>query len=154
MYYYLLEVQYLIVLYSVKGTLSQTRLKKKRFFLSAGASLLCFGCILAVFVMHLYYVLAEEADRSWSCQDPSGEPKMIWVTPALVRASHFCLTISGVPAMVNASISLSPTSSPTVLKSNLPSAALIFATLFKVKSVAGEEIRRRAGCNECGNDLC
>jgi hypothetical protein len=66
MYYYLLEVQYLIVLYTVNETLSQTRFffKKKEIFLSAGASLLCFGCILAVFVMHLYYVLAEEADRS------------------------------------------------------------------------------------------
>jgi hypothetical protein len=66
MYYYLLEVQYLIVLYSVKRTMSQTRFffKKKRFFLSAGALLLCFGFILAVFVIHLYYVLAEEADRS------------------------------------------------------------------------------------------
>ena len=60
---------------------------------------------------------------------PSGEPKMIWVTPDLVRSSHFCLTVSGSPAMVKASMVASSTFSPAVLKSNFARAALMLATL-------------------------
>ncbi len=64
MYYYLLEVQYLIVLHSVKGTLSQTRLKKRDFFYLPEHHCSVSAVFWQYFVMHLYYVLAEEADRS------------------------------------------------------------------------------------------
>ena len=74
------------------------------------------------------YIILPSRRMEFVMSGPSGEPKMICVTPALVRSSHFWRITSGVPQMVNAAISFSVTSPPTAPKSKRASASLIFAT--------------------------